>query len=97
MNDQLIALQNFDDGYEPEIRLHNDKTVSLVFQFFPPQSFEMTVEDLKSFLIELQTFIDTEVIHEDREIFFIVNPKPDTINNIIIFINTYRHRKGYNY
>lgn len=108
-NYRTIDLKNFDKNNEPEIRLMDDGDIYLVFNFFPPESFDMKGEDIDSFAKELSNFIGTPVLHEDREFFLIKktdnflskiffkgqNKTIETAEKIKQFVETYKERKGY--
>jgi len=96
MNDtKIIKLNGFDDGNEPEIRIQKDNSIYLVFNFFPPESFELSEADLDGFENDLSVAIKQKVLHEDREFFYIPEINTATANLIKTFIENYKQNKGY--
>jgi len=92
---EIIPLTGFEPDNEPEIRLMTDGSVYLVFNFFPPLSFDMSGPDIDQFANELSAFLSTQTIHEDREFFLVQYPKADTVEKLKLFVESYRGRKGY--
>jgi hypothetical protein len=92
---EIITLKGFEENNEPEIRIMSDGTIYLVFNFFPPESFDMSMQDINSFNQELSDYLEVKVIHEDREFFYVHTPLPTSVSRIKTFIETYKLRKKY--
>lgn len=92
---KIIKLNGFDEGNEPEIRIQKDNSIYLVFNFFPPESFELSEADLDGFENDLSVAIKQKVSHGDREFFYIPKNNATTVNLIKVFIENYKQNKGY--
>ncbi len=88
-----LLLTGFDSDGEPEIRLMKDGSLCLVFSFMPPSWEDEVDESFRDFDERLASAIGTSVIWEDREFFLIPSPRPDTVDRIRMFIETYRTQK----
>jgi hypothetical protein len=83
-------IEGFDPEGDPELRLLSDGSLELVFEFMPP-SFVPETEDedlgrFEDFDQRLAEAIETEVLWEDREVFLIPAPNPDTVDRLRKFL-----------
>ena len=89
---QTIKLKGFDPKGEPVIRVMGDGSLYVVFNFMPP-SFVPEDQDLGPFADfdkQLERAAGVPVVWDDREVFVIQQPKPDTVERIRKFIEGYR-------
>ena len=91
---ETIPLPGFDPDGEPEIRRLADNSLWLVFNFMPPSWIpESEYEDLgrcQDFDRRLEAAISTPVVWEDREFFWIKQPRPDTVEKVKQFLVNFR-------
>ena len=88
---KVIKLTGFDSDGEPEIRIMADGSLYLVFNFMPPTWAEDDPEPFDTFDKQLQDAVDVPVAWEDREVFLIRKPAPDTAERITRFLQTFKH------
>jgi uncharacterized membrane protein required for colicin V production len=94
---QTIPLSGFDPKGEPEIRVWNDGSLQIVFNFMPP-SFVPDEENqdeeglgpFKGFDKEIEVAVGTPVMWEDREVFRIQRPLNDTVERLRRFIEQHK-------
>lgn len=90
-----IKLSGFDSEGDPEIRVEEDGALMLVFNFMPPSDFEDRALGLyDAFDTEISDAIGVPVLWDDREVFRIAAPRPDTIARLTSFITNYRSRSN---
>jgi hypothetical protein len=87
---ETITLEGFDSEGEPEIRIMDNGSLELVFNFMPPTWAEETPEAFDDFDVQLSEALDLEVLWEDRELFLIDEPTDDTVERIKQFLEHYR-------
>ena len=90
---ETIGLQGFDQNGEPEIRREASGSMWLVFNCMPPSWLDSGDDDMgpcEDFDIQLQQAIESPVLWEDREFFYIENPQPDTTQRIQMFLAAFR-------
>jgi hypothetical protein len=78
---EVITITGFDAAGEPEIRVMDDDSLYVVFNFMPPYSAggaDIDLNEFESFDKYLEKELGIDVVWEDREIFFIEKPKKDT-------------------
>lgn len=92
---RTITLKGFDPSGEPEIRLLQNGTMYVVFNFMPP-SFrdESNSGSFDNFDCQLEEAVGVPVVWEDRELFYIERPETDTIDRLRRFIQDYRMSPG---
>ena len=69
------------------LNILNDGTANLIFNFFPPDKNTLTKYQIKNFEKILSKAINKKVIHEDRELFIILDDSEEMINDLICFLN----------
>ncbi len=85
---QTIRFSGFDPDGEPQIQVMPDNSLRLKFEFMPPMWGEDKPELFDHFDKRLQEAIGVPVQWEDREVFLIRNPAPDTVERITAFLET---------
>jgi hypothetical protein len=91
-NYQVIPIEGFDKDGEPEIRLHSDGKIEVMFNFMPPSNgnpdlFEDPLfEDFENLLHQQ---LGVEVEREDREIFVIPSPKSSTTQDLKDYLENF--------
>jgi hypothetical protein len=91
---RTIKLTGFDPKGEPIIRVMRDGSLLIVFNFMPP-SFVPEDQDLGPFADfdkQLERAAGVPVVWDDREVFVIQQPRPDTIERVRKFIEGYRSK-----
>lgn len=91
---QTIKLKGFDPDGEPVIRVMTDGSLLIVFNFMPP-SFAPEGQGLGQFADfdkQLERAAGVPVVWDDREVFVIQQPKPDTVERVRTFIEGYRNK-----
>jgi hypothetical protein len=89
---QTIKLAGFDPKGEPVIRVMGDGSLLIVFNFMPP-SFVPEDQGLGAFADfdkQLERAAGVPVVWDDREVFVVQQPKPDTVERLRKFIEGYR-------
>ena len=85
-----IDVTGFDPAGEPEISITRDG-ISVVFNFMPPSDMEDREEYfLSHFEQQMSEAIGLPVRWDDREVFQIPNPRPDTAQRLKDFLEGYR-------
>jgi len=87
---KTIPLSGFDPYGEPVIRLMDDGSMYVVFNFMPPTWAEADPTPFDSFDKMLQRAIGVDVMWEDREFFLIKSPLADTEERITNFLRKLR-------
>jgi hypothetical protein len=87
---ETITLEGFDPEGEPEIRIMENGSLELVFNFMPPTWAEENPEAFDDFDVQLAEVLDLEVLWEDREFFVIEEPAEDTVERIKQFLEHYQ-------
>ena len=86
---EIITLEGFDPEGEPEIRIMENGSLELVFNFMPPTWAEDNPAAFDDFDVQLSEALDLEVLWEDREFFWIEEPAEDTVERIRRFLAAY--------
>src|SRR4051812_16298538 len=91
---QTIPLAGFDPEGEPEVRVMADGSLFVVFNFMPPSwaEDEGDLGPFEDFDRQIERAVGVPVAWEDREVFLIARPRPDTISRIRTFIEAYRRQ-----
>jgi len=92
---ETIKLSGFDPAGEPEIRRFASGQLRIVFNFMPLSTTEATDGALgpyRDFDQEMAHAIGVPVLWEDREIFLIESPRPDTVDRVSRFVSSFRAR-----
>jgi len=89
---QEILLSGFDPLGEPVLRVMADGSVQVVFNFMPPSYVpdELGWGPFADFDQQLERAVGVPVLWDDREVFIIHQPKPDTVERLRAFIEGYR-------
>jgi hypothetical protein len=87
---EVVRLEGFDPEGEPEIWVMEDGSLSVMFNFMPPTWAEDDPEPFDDFDQQLAEATAVEVTWDDREVFCIEQPLPDTIDRIRTFLTNYR-------
>jgi hypothetical protein len=94
---ETIPLSGFDPEGEPEIRRTANGGLRLVFNFVPPTwAPEAESRDLgwwADFDRRLERAIGVPVVWDDREVFWIERPRPDTVETIGRFLIEVRRER----
>jgi hypothetical protein len=86
---ETITLEEFDPEGEPEIRIMENGSLELMFNFMPPTWAEENPEAFDDFDMQLSEALDLEVLWEDRELFLIEETAEDTVERIKQFLAEY--------
>ena len=87
-----ITVTGFDSAGEPEIRDGGDGALHIMFNFMPPLNGSDDYNPhpvFETFEKVLQGELGVEVIRDDRELFVIPKPKPDTAARAKAFLETF--------
>jgi hypothetical protein len=89
---QTIKLKGFDPKGEPVIRVMADGSLLIVFNFMPPSFIpeDQGLGPFADFDKQLERAAGVPVVWDDREVFVIQQPKPDTVERVRKFIEGYR-------
>lgn len=87
---KTIAVNGFDPGGEPEIREMSNGTMMVIFNFMPPSYAQDEELDYADFDEQLERAIGVPVRRDDRELFLIQKPRPDTAQKLKSFLEAYR-------
>jgi hypothetical protein len=90
-----IKLTGFDPEGEPLIRVMGDGGLHVVFEFMPPsympdEELDDELGPFADFDKQMERAIGAPVVWDDREVFVISRPKPDTVERVRKFIQNYR-------
>jgi hypothetical protein len=87
-----IAVSGFDPDGEPVIKKWSDGSMWIHFEAMPPFFAEEdgTEAAFETFETQIQDAIGVPVIREDREVFVIPNPQPDTAAKAKAWLESYR-------
>jgi hypothetical protein len=91
-----IAVTGFDPDGEPVIKKWSDGSIWLHFQAMPPFFAEDdgTEADYEDFETTIQDSLGVTVIREDREVFVINDPNPDTAERAKTWLETFHKNEG---
>lgn len=89
-----VAVSGFDREGEPVIRKMSDGTISIHFEAMPPFFAEDdgTESEFENFETTIQKALGVPVRRDDREVFTITNPKPDTAERAKAWLEGYRKK-----
>jgi hypothetical protein len=93
---ETVQLSGFDSEGEPTIRVYPEGHLMVVFEFLPPEAWEMDGGDLGDFGNEMAEAIGLDMSEEQTGFFLVANPAKDTTERITTFVSTYRQTHGYN-
>ena len=89
---QPITVTGFDSFGEPEIRNADGGALEIMFNFMPPLNGSDDYNPhpvFETFEKVLQAELGVDVIRDDRELFIIPKPKPDTAARAKAFLETF--------
>ena len=87
---KIIPITGFDSAGEPEIRLMNEGSIELAFNFMPPSWGESLTEVFDTFDKKLGAAIgEWNVEWQDREFFRITHPEPETVDLIVKYLQSF--------
>ncbi|TWU52044.1 hypothetical protein Poly59_36410 [Rubripirellula reticaptiva] len=91
-----IAVVGFDVDAEPVIREMSDGSIWIHFEAMPPffADDDPSSFDVQDFHDQLQSAAAAPVTHDDREVFAIAKPTPETANALKLWLETYRKTNG---
>jgi hypothetical protein len=87
---EVIPLTGFDPLGEPQIRVMEDGSLVVVFNFMPPSWAEDDPDRFDDFDQQLGEAVGLPVEWEDRESFRIAQPGKDTIEQVRQFLTAYK-------
>ena len=85
---EKIQVEGFDENGEPIIYKMKDGTIRVVFSELPRNNNQPF--DLDKFSKKIINSLNCDMVHDDREIFHIQNPKEDTVEKIRLFLSNYK-------
>lgn len=90
-----IPVVGFDKEGEPVIKRWSDGSLSIHFEAMPPFFAEDngTQKQFEQFETKLEAALGVAVTQDDREVFMIKNPKPDTAANAKKWLEAYNQNK----
>jgi hypothetical protein len=79
-----ITVTGFDSDGEPEIRAGDNGAIEIMFNFMPPMNGTPDASpEMDAFFDRFETVLadalGVEVVRDDRELFIIPKPEPDTV------------------
>lgn len=91
-----LAIDGFDPDGEPIIKKWSDGSLWLHFEAMPPFFAEDdgTESDFEQFEAKVQDAIGVTVRRDDREVFVIDNPAPDTAAKVKAWLESYRKNES---
>lgn len=90
-----ISVVGFDHEGEPIIKKWSDGSIWIHFEAMPPffSEDEGTEADFENFEAKIQQTLGVPVRRDDREVFVITNPKPNTAEEAKAWLEFYRKRE----
>ena len=87
-----IAVNGFDPEGEPAIKKWSDGTLWIHFEAMPPFFAEddKTENEFEAFELKIQDALGVDVLRDDREVFIIKQPNPDTAEKAKAWLEAYR-------
>jgi hypothetical protein len=87
-----IAVNGFDPDGEPVIKKWSDGTLWIHFEAMPPFFAEDdgTENEFETFELKIQDALGVAVHRDDREVFVIKQPEPDTADKAKAWLEAYR-------
>ena len=92
---EQISVSGFDPDGEPVIKKWSDGSIWIHFEAMPPFFAEDdgTAADFENFEVKIRQALGVLVRRDDREVFVIVNPEPDTADDAKAWLEAYREEK----
>jgi len=92
---EQISVSGFDPDGEPVIKKWSDGSIWIHFEAMPPFFAEDdgTASDFANFEVKIQQALGVPVRRDDREVFVIVSPEPDTAEKAKAWLEAYRKEK----
>ena len=93
-----ISVKGFDSNGEPVIKKWSDGTIGIHFEAMPPFFAEDngTEEEFENFESKLEEVLGVVVHRDDREVFLIKEPNPDTAEKAKAWLEVYHETKNKN-
>lgn len=87
-----VTVSGFDSEGEPEIRAGDNGAIEIMFNFMPPlngaaEPYDEAVFD--RFETVLSQALGVDVVRDDRELFIIPSPKPDTAQRLKAYLESF--------
>jgi cytochrome oxidase Cu insertion factor (SCO1/SenC/PrrC family) len=91
-----VSVSGFDQDGEPVIKKWSDGSIWIHFEAMPPffAEDEGTEADFEKFETKVQEALGVPVRRDDREVFIIADPKPDTAQKAKEWLEAYRKQGG---
>ena len=92
---EQISVSGFDRDGEPVIKKWSDGSIWIHFEAMPPffAEDEGTVADFENFEVKIQQALGVPVRRDDREVFVIAKPEPDTAEKAKAWLEAYRKKQ----
>ena len=89
---EQISVSGFDRDGEPVIKKWSDGSIWIHFDAMPPffAEDEGTETDFEKFEVKIQQALGVPVRRDDREVFVIAEPEPDTAEKAKAWLEAYR-------
>lgn len=89
---QETSVSGFDADGEPRIQVMDDGSVWIRFEFMPPSDADDEVDlgDFEDFDKQLEKAAGAAVLWDDREVFVIAKPQPETVDRLKLFLERIR-------
>jgi hypothetical protein len=87
-----VSVSGFDPEGEPVIKKWSDGSIWIHFEAMPPffAEDEGTEAEFETFEVKVQEALGVPVRRDDREVFVITDPKPDTVEKAKAWLEAYR-------
>lgn len=87
-----VSINGFDPDGEPVIKKLSDGTLWIQFEAMPPffAEDEKSENEFEAFELKIQDALGVPVRRDDREVFIIKQPKPDTAEKAKAWLEAYR-------
>nr|WP_271891256.1 hypothetical protein [Planctomicrobium sp.] len=91
-----MTVTGFDSDGEPVIKTWSDGSIRIHFEAMPPFFSEEngTESEFENFEERIQDALDVSVSRDDREVFVIQNPEPDTAEKAKAWLQAFRENGG---
>ena len=93
---EQISVSGFDRDGEPVIKKWSDGSIWIHFEAMPPffAEDEGTHADFENFEVKIQQALGVPVRRDDREVFVIAKPEPDTAEKAKASLEAYRKKRA---
>jgi hypothetical protein len=92
---EQISVSGFDRDGEPVLKKWSDGSIWIHFEAMPPffAEDEGTEADFENFEVKIQQALGVPVRRDDREVFVIAKPEPDTAEKAKAWLEAYRKKE----